>query len=310
MNNRPDRHLETSQRALYTELLGKLEEKLELPPDKPEETHANTLKALWFLAAGHPVSARSAETRELEPLDEPQQRTLRELTARRLKGEPLAFLTGRKTFMGVEFHLNRQVFIPRRETELLVRSILELHASGRIREQGSILCDLGTGCGNIPLILAEKMDPAAVYATDLLEEALEAARENAHRLGYGKLMRFYRGDLFEPLRPLALEGRVDVLTCNPPYISSAKVPEMAREISGFEPREAFDGGAFGVNVLQRLIEESAAFLKPGGWLGFEVGAGQGSAVIKRLRRRDRYGEIIGKEDPDGIVRAVLARRLA
>jgi len=98
-----------------------------------------------------------------------------------------------------------------------------------------------------------------------------------------------------------------VLTCNPPYISSAKVGQMAEEISAHEPRLAFDGGPFGVAILMRLLQDAPKFLKPGGWLAFEVGLGQGPAMQKRLTSAGVYHDIRTLADHSGAIRALAAR---
>jgi release factor glutamine methyltransferase len=147
-----------------------------------------------------------------------------------------------------------------------------------------------------------------VYASDLSVEAVELARRNMVFLGLEDRVRLEVGDLLTPMLEDGLGGAVDLLTCNPPYISTARVAEMPDEIASHEPSLAFDGGPLGVRILQRLIRDSPELLRPGGWLTFEVGAGQGSAVEHRLRKSADYGQIERVVDEMGEVRVLLARR--
>ncbi len=293
---------------LYSELISLLKENLAILPDKSGETHENTLRALWCTAAGHPVSAEDADRAEIHTLDGAQEHRLREMVRERIRGKPLAFLTGRQNFMGTEFHVNERVFIPRKETELLVSVVLELSSSELLPPKALTIVDVCTGSGNIPLILAEKLDVKVVYATDVLEESLAAARKNTQIMGLTEVVELFAGDLFTPLENLGIEGKVDLITCNPPYIASAKVSEMPKEISCYEPREAFDGGDFGVGILERLVNKSSKYLKKGGWLVFEVGAGQGELMIERIKRSEAFSDVQGKVDEGGVARIVMARK--
>ena len=133
------------------------------------------------------------------------------------------------------------------------------------------------------------------------------ARLNATHLGLQQRVEFRAGDLLAPLDTAEFHGTVDVLTCNPPYISSAKVEQMHGEISKYEPRLAFDGGAFGVNILMRLLQDAPRFIKPGGWLAFEVGLGQGPAMAKRLEKAGHFSDLRMEKDANGAPRALAAR---
>jgi release factor glutamine methyltransferase len=125
--------------------------------------------------------------------------------------------------------------------------------------------------------------------------------------GLSTRVEFRAGDLLAPFRDAQWNGAVDLLTCNPPYISSAKVPEMAGEISAHEPSMAFDGGPFGVSILMRLLQEAPEMLRPGGWLAFEVGLGQGPAMQKRLKSSGDFGVIRTHADAAGHIRVIAAR---
>jgi len=118
---------------------------------------------------------------------------------------------------------------------------------------------------------------------------------------------FCAGDLLEPFRSDEFLGKVDMLTCNPPYISSGKLDSMPKEIIDHEPEMAFNGGPFGISILSRLIKQTPTFVRSGGWLAFEVGAGQGPGVQRMLEKNPHYGEIRTVADGDDQIRAILTQ---
>ncbi|OPY59685.1 MAG: Release factor glutamine methyltransferase [Pelotomaculum sp. PtaU1.Bin035] len=226
------------------------------------------------------------------------------LVARRRAGEPVAYLTGRKEFMGLEFIVNRFVLIPRPETELLVE------AAARLSPAPSLIVDVGTGSGAIAVSLAVLVPEAVVYATDRSFEAIETARLNAYLHGAGQRVLFFQGDLLAPLSGLDLAGRVDLVTANLPYIPTKDLPALPRDVRLFEPPSALDGGADGLDLYRRLIPMAAGILKPGGTLLMEIGCGQReaaagllqpplreAAVLKDLAGRDRM--VIGSKTSGG-----------
>lgn len=273
-------------------------------PDKPEETLDSTLRALWFASAGEPRSAQHAMQDELPGLSSEQHAVLEKLLARRESGVPLAHLTGRQQFMGMEMLAGPGALVPRKETELLATvGIAHAGAAG----PAPLVVDVCTGSGNVALALAANLTQARVFAADLSEQAVELARRNAAHLGLQQRVAFSAGDLLAPFDTAEFLGRVQVLTCNPPYIASANVGRMSEEIASHEPRLAFDGGALGIGVLMRLLKEAPRFLAPGGWLVFEVGLGQGPAIVKRLAAQPAYREVQPSLDSAGAVRVVAAR---
>ena len=276
-------------------------------PDKPEETPDSTLRALWSLAAGEALSAEKAMKQPLRPLDASQEEALRALVARRLEGEPLGHITRRQAFVGLELIAGPEALIPRKETELLAREAIAL-AKAALADQGSVqVLDLCTGSGNLALAVAHHVPEARVLGADLSEEAVALAQENARFVGLEDRVRFVAGDLFEPIRQ-AGQGPFDLILCNPPYISSPRVDEMADEIRSFEPKLAFDGGRFGVGILWKLIKEAPDFLAPGAALAFEIGLGQAKGVLGRLAKNPAYRDPKGLEDPKGEIRALVAWR--
>jgi len=292
----------------YGQLLLRLQTQLEPQPDKPEENPGNTLDALWLCAQGAPSSARTAPTKTLSALAPPQMARLHELVQRRLSGTPLAHLTGRKHFMEMELLAGPDALVPRIETEILARAALDAAAKLAGSVAAPRILDVCTGSGNVALALATHLPKAIVGGCDLSAAAIDLARRNAAHLGLSDRVQFRTGDLLEPFRDAEWAGHIDLLTCNPPYISSAKVPAMAPEIADFEPAMAFDGGPFGVSILMRLLNECPDVLRPGGWVAFEVGLGQGPAMEKRLKANGHFGAIEVRRDHNEHIRAILAQR--
>lgn len=291
------------------DLVLRLREGADWLPDKPEETPEATARALWLAAAGRPCSAvAAAATGGLPTLDGPATRRLEGLVARRLAGVPLAHLTGRAHFCGLELLAGTQALVPRAETALLAGAAIA--ALRRAGEASPVVLDACTGSGNIALAVAHHCPAARVAGADLSAEAIALALANARRLGLDDRVRFLVGDLLAPFQALGVAGRVDLLTCNPPYISSAKVPLMAAGIAGHEPAMAFDGGPLGVSLLSRLLDEAPAWLRPGGLLLVEVGLGQGPALLRRLARDPAWSRTQGHGDGAGAIRVLELERSA
>ena len=295
--------LDRDSSALHAQLTEELAERLRTLPDKPDEKPEAALQALWRAAAGMPVSVRHALEGPLPNLDDAAQQRLRALVRARLDGTPLAHLVGLEEFMGVEFIASSEALIPRRETELLGFAALErLRLILEAQEKATVV-DVCTGSGNLALALAAHEPRTRVFGSDLDPGAVELARRNAHRLGLENRVSFRAGDLLEPFADI--RGTVDLLVCNPPYISSAKVDTMPDEISGHEPRLAFDGGPFGIRILQRIVNEAPAFVRAGGSLAIEVGLGQGPATARRMQTRG-YTDVVSACDENAAIRALVA----
>lgn len=207
----------------------------------------------------------------------PEQETrLRALIERRVRGEPVAYLTGRREFWSLELAVTPAVLIPRPETELLVEQAL-----ARIpADAESTIADLGTGSGAIALAIARERPRCRVIATDASPAALDVARENARRLGIGNV-EFHSGEWFTPLAGL----RFHLIVSNPPYVAEGD-PHLDQGDLRFEPRAALVAGADGLDAIRRLIHEAPAYLRPGGWLLLEHGAEQGPAVEQLFLARN------------------------
>jgi release factor glutamine methyltransferase len=220
------------------------------------------------------------------------------LVGRRLAGVPLSHLTGRKEFWSIPIEVTPSVLVPRPETEGLVEKVLELST----REPESIL-DVGTGSGCIAIALAKELPRAAIQAVDVSERALAVARRNAarHKVRH---IEFRRSDLFSAFRGTG--AKFDFIVSNPPYVSRAEWESLPRDVRDFEPRRALLAGESGLELIERLVRRAGAFLKPGGYLVFEIGEEQRDRVLGLFGRR--WTEIETAWDLAGKPRVITARR--
>jgi release factor glutamine methyltransferase len=297
----------SSPATIFAAAQQQLAARIEFLSDKPEETLESTVRALWFAAAGLPRSAEAALNGELPELNESSRKAFSELLNKRTEGVPLSHLTGRQRFMGLEMLAGPGALIPRKETELLAKAALNAAAEVASRKEQPLVIDVCTGSGNVALAIAHHVASARVFGADLSDAAVALAKDNSKFLRMDDRVEFRCGDLLSPFESEEFLGRVDVLTCNPPYINSAKVNSMPGEISQHEPRLAFDGGPLGIGILMKLTQQAPRFLKPGGRLAFEVGLGQGAALVKRLRANPQFTRVDCCEDQHGAIRAIVAR---
>ncbi len=230
-----------------------------------------------------------------QPLEGDELSAFRELIKRRLAGEPVAYLIGKREFRSLVLGVDARVLVPRPETETLVEVAL-----GLIGETPRVV-DVGTGSGAIALAVKAARPGATVFAVDRSEDAAAVARANAIKLGLAVEVR--TGDL---LAPVAGDGPFDAVLSNPPYIASAELPGLPIEVRR-EPQLALDGGADGLVVIRRLVADAVALLATGGVLVMEVAAGQAPAVIE-LMTRAGYADAQATKDLTGIDRVVSARR--
>jgi HemK-like putative methylase len=295
---------------LYGQVVERLREAV-FTADKPDETPQSTARALWLAAAGTPRAVTADTAAPLPDLTPEQEARLDGLLRRRIDGEPLAYLTGRAGFMGLELLTAPGALIPRRGTELLAGAVLAL--AGEIADEAAAVrvLDLCTGAGNLAVSLAVREPRARVWASDLEAEAVAVAARNAEFHQVADRVTAASGDLFGALDELADRPTAfDLVVCNPPYMPTETARSMPVEMGGFEPAAAFDGGDVGLSVVYRLIAEAPRHLVPGGWLCFEVGAGMGRVVEKRLAALGTYSETRLVTDQNGNTRAILARRLS
>jgi len=236
----------------------------------------------------------------LRPLEPAELALLRDLVKRRRSREPIAYLRGEREFYGRTFHVDPRVLIPRPDTEALVDVALArtTHVSLSMRQ-----LDLCTGSGCVAITMARQRPTAKVVATDVSDDALAVARDNAYRLGAYNVA-FLEGDLFESLPS---GSRFDIVTANPPYIPTAEIEELMPDVRDFEPRGALDGGVDGLDLVRKIIDGAPRFLVPGGVLAIEIGAGEGAATRTLFEERG-YGEVSVDRDYGKIERVVSGIR--
>jgi release factor glutamine methyltransferase len=204
-------------------------------------------------------------------------------------------------FMEVELLVERGVLVPRDETELLGNTAL-----GLLHDEARVI-DMCCGSGNLACALASRSPNSRVWASDLTEACVSLAKRNAAHTGVADRVTVVQGDLFAALK--GLEGTIDLVVCNPPYISQAKLAGERAALLENEPREAFDGGPYGLSIHQRVVKEALPFLKPGGSLLFEIGLGQERQVKMLFERTRAYEDIRTVANAAGEVRVVAGRKL-
>lgn len=248
-------------------------------------------------------------TRSKEQIDEAQYREYLALIERRAAGEPLQYLTGHQEFYGLNFIVTPDVLIPRPETEYLVEQIVKLSRQEAKAQssQSHLIVDTGTGSGCIAITLAINIPNSRVIGIDISTAALEVAKENAAKHGVTGRVEFLQGNLLEPLAAWDLEGRVDFIASNPPYVPGPDLERLQREIREHEPRVALYGGSDGLDFYRRLLTGSQRFLRPEGHLVCEIGFSQLSA-IRDLIDSARWDLLEVTKDLQGIPRTLTIRQ--
>jgi release factor glutamine methyltransferase len=219
--------------------------------------------------------------------------------AERARGVPAQYITGHQEFWGLDFIVSPAVLIPRPETEHVIETVLECIGS----ERSSVfrIADVGTGSGCIALALAHELPRAEIYAIDISPAALELARANAVRHQLESRIRFYEGDLLTGFA----DNFFDFVVSNPPYVGDSEEDHVQLEVRKFEPRNAVFAGPGGTELIERLLPQARAALKPGGWLVMEI-SGTIAGDVKRLLASWDQVEI--KPDLQSIPRVALAQK--
>ncbi|MGI6109374.1 MAG: peptide chain release factor N(5)-glutamine methyltransferase [Bacilli bacterium] len=229
-------------------------------------------------------------------VSEKEQEEFLELIERREKREPIAYITGHKEFMGLDFLVEPGLLIPRPDTEVIVEWII-----GRLDGRtGLNILDLCSGSGAIGLSAGSALPGAGIVLSDLSETAVRVGTDNARRLGVPAEIR--HGNLFKTIRS---GERFDLIVSNPPYIADDEIDGLEPEVSEWEPRIALSGGADGYQIYRRIIREADSFLKPGGILILEAGDGQ-AQTLAGILEKSGFGSIELIPDLTGTVRGVAA----
>ncbi len=225
------------------------------------------------------------------------------------KREPMQYIVGNVQFIDLKIKVTPAALIPRPETE-----ILAVWASDRVKElqsKGMVaprLFDLCTGSGCIALYVASKNLEAEIVASDISKDALELARENEHALKLGERVKFVEGDLFGALEGLTVAEAFDVIVTNPPYVDENTRAELQIEVRDFEPQGALFAAEGGVAISRRIIANCDTWLKSGGWLGLEFGAGQHKIIEEIATGTGIFDDIQIEKDGGKLPRFLMARK--
>lgn len=257
--------------------------------------------AEWLLSAATGLSRVEIYALHDRPLAGDERTRFRELIERRAAGEPLQYVTGEMPFRHLIIHVERGVFIPRPETEVLVDAVIE----GLAGVDEPEVADLCTGSGCVAVSIAHEVPTSRLWAVDANEQAVEAARRNALYAGVQNRVQVVHGDMFSPLMS-ELTGRLDAVVANPPYIPSAQVPDLPVEVLGFEPCLALDGGPDGLREARRIAEGAYRWLRPNGLLAMELASDRATAMAEEMR--GSYEEVQVRKDLTGRDRVVVGRK--
>ena len=222
--------------------------------------------------------------------------------ARRAAREPVSRILGRRDFWGLTLRVTPDVLDPRPDTETLVAAVLD--ALGPRRGEPLRLLDLGTGSGAILCALLSELPQASGWAVDRSATACAVARENLAANGFAPRSLVLQGDWAGALA----SGRLDVVVSNPPYIESAVIPSLDREVREHDPASALDGGADGLDCYRSLAADLTRLLAPGGIAAFEIGKGQDEDVSGLMRAAGLAGVSV-RPDLAGIARVVIGRAM-
>jgi release factor glutamine methyltransferase len=242
-------------------------------------------------------------TQAARPLTTAEASRLAQHAQRRIAGEPVARILGAREFWGLPFRLSEATLVPRPDTETVVELALEIFRERQASHPPRI-ADIGTGSGAILLALLHEIPDAFGVGTDLSQNALRTAGDNAAALGLADRAAFVACSY-----AAALRGPFDLIVSNPPYIPSAEIPKLSVEVRGHDPHLALDGGNDGYDAYRALIPQAAERLAPGGALIVEAGQGQAQNIETLMRGAALSLDRPPKADLAGIPRAVSARKM-
>jgi len=240
-----------------------------------------------------------------EVVTEQQRSEFRELVRQRGDRRPTKQILGRCEFMSHEFTVTPDVLVPRPDTETLVECVLAELPDGPLT-----VCDIGTGSGNIAVSIALARPDASLHATDLSREALDVARLNAEKHGVLGRVTFGAGDLFEPLADRGLEGTVDCVVSNPPYVSESEFADLMPEVAQYETKEALLSGDDGMEHTARILADAAKFLRAGALLAVEISPHIAGRAVAAAEAIDAYEDVRIVRDIGKAERVLMARKKA
>lgn len=210
-------------------------------------------------------------------LNDAEQKLFDKSIERRAKREPLQHITGKQEFFGLEFEVNKDVLIPRPETELIVENALEILKDS----ENPRFCEVGVGSGCISVSILHELENASGKGLDISEKALEVARRNAEKHQVLQKFDMCISDVFDNLT----DEKFDLIVSNPPYISNREIESLQTEVKDFEPLNALTDGADGFSIIEKIIENAPQFLVSKGFLLMEIGFGQAEKVEAMIDRK-------------------------
>lgn len=267
----------------------------------------------WLVSDVVGLSFMELYTNLDRPLDPGELATLRDYVKRRAAGEPLQYIVGKTGFRHIEIIVREGVLIPRPETEVLVSEALsrlprDKHTSGdeACADPDLLVADVCTGSGCIACSLSYENPRIRVIATDLAPECVQLAEDNASALNLDSHVEVIECDLGEGIDP-SLMGAFDAVVSNPPYVPTAVLSDIPREVSAYEPSMALDGGGDGLDVFRRIVEWSLRALKPGGFMAVELHETTLDAASE-IAKGKGFAETSIVNDLNGLPRVLVAKK--
>ncbi len=240
-----------------------------------------------------------------KPLTKKEVSDFRALIQRRIKHEPLQYITGKQEFWSLDFEVNGNVLVPRPETEVLLeQAIAQTKEAPVFSGHFHRVLDMCTGSGIIAVVAAKEMVDARVWATDISEDALAVARRNADAHKVSEKIDFLQGDLWAPVKNM----RFDLVLSNPPYVSSSEYPDLPPEVRDYEPKIALDGKDEGLYTIKEIIKSAPHFMNSGGWLMIEMSPEQTGKVMGMMDQMKAYTSIKRVKDYSHSYRVVVAQK--
>ena len=231
-------------------------------------------------------------------LSKEEQKRFQIFLQRRAHREPLQYITGRQEFYGLDYEVTPDVLIPRPETELVVENAIEILC----KKQNAVFCEVGVGSGCISVSILHEIKTARAIGLDISAEALKIAKRNARRHKISERIELKISDIFAALT----DEVFDLIVSNPPYIPLTDIENLQTEVRRFEPLYALTDGKDGLSIIEKIINETPNFLKPGGFLLMEIGFAQ-SRKVRELFSPEKWQMVDILPDLQGIPRMVKAQ---
>lgn len=272
---------------------------------KKQNSESPRLDAEVLLAEARGCQRIQLYTAFDQVVDDETRAKFRDLVKRRGAGAPVAHLVGRKEFYSLALKVTPDVLIPRPETEHAVIAVLD-----HVKELGALagppeIVDIGTGSGAIAVTVAKHAPQAHVTAIDISPAALSVAKANAEQHQVAERITFVNSDLLDKV---AADAQFDIIVSNPPYVTEAEWHDLEPGVRDFEPKLALVGGATGLEITARIVQQAAERLKPGGWLVLEIHSGLEAQVHALLTQDGRFTKISTIKDLAQLPRVVQAQR--